>query len=307
VFCQVLFLLQDGTAGRPNEQVPCPAPFEVVEHRNIVYRPLEKGEMLPIGNRLDLYLPKGQKNFPVLFMVHGGAWIAGDKRLIFAPSIARCFAKQGLGVVSVNYRLYPWVRHPGYVVDVAKAFAWTQQHIAEYGGKADEIFLAGHSAGGHIVTLLATDKSYLRQVNADPERIQGVIAVSGVYLISDVSLTIHAASAHAQLNFTLTANPYKPVFGKDAQKRLEASPLTHVQARLPPFLLVYAEHDLPTLAEMAQMFAAALRDQRCDVQLLKAADRNHVTEWWDARKPDDPVARAVMDFVRKHRLAEKPE
>jgi dipeptidyl aminopeptidase/acylaminoacyl peptidase len=155
--------------------------------------------------------------------------------------------------------------------------------------------------------LLATDKSYLRDAHADEKSIQGVIAVSGVYLISDVMLTVHAESPNKEWNFSLTANPYKPVFGKDPEKRLQASPLTHVQARLPPFLLIYAQHDLPTLSDMAKMFAVALRDQLCDVQVIEAAGRNHESIWWDARQPDDPVARAVMDFVTKHRLVDIQE
>jgi acetyl esterase/lipase len=280
---------------------PPVARFEIEEHRNIEYRKLEKGEFISIENRLDLYLPKGLKGFPVVFLVHGGAWVGGDKQFVFMPSIARCFASQGLGVVSVNYRLYPWARYPSPIVEVAKAFAWTQEHIGNYGGRTDEIFLVGHSAGGHLVSLLATDEKYLRQEGADPGRIPGVIAVSGVYILSDVCLRICMNSKKVHGELSLTANPYKLIFGKESAAQSQVSPLSHLHSGLPPFLLIHAEHELPTLTQMALLFEAALREQGCDVQLYKAFDRNHVTEWWKARQPDDPVVRTIVEFIRAHR------
>jgi acetyl esterase/lipase len=279
---------------------PAVARFAIEEHRNIPYRKLEKGELTSIENRLDLYLPKGVKNFPVVFLVHGGAWMGGDKQFVFMPSIARCFASQGLGVVSVNYRLYPWARYPSPVVEVAKAFAWIQQHIGDFGGRTDEIFLVGHSAGGHLVSLLATDEKYLRQEGADPSRIRGVVAVSGVYILSEVCLRVCMNSKNVHNEFSLTANPYSLIFGRDSAAQSQASPLAHVRSGLPPFLLIHAEHDLPTLTQMTLLFESALREQGCEVQLYKAVDRNHVSEWWKARQPDDPVARTVIEFIRAH-------
>src|SRR6516162_8543763 len=85
---------------------------EVREQRNVAYRSAEKGEILPIHNVLDLYLPKNVKDFPVIFLVHGGAWVAGDKTLDFVPDVARMFARQGLGVVAPNYRLAPLAPYP---------------------------------------------------------------------------------------------------------------------------------------------------------------------------------------------------
>src|SRR2546421_1138001 len=53
---------------------------EVQVVRDLVYRELAEGEDAAKGkNKLDLYLPKGRKDFPVVFFVHGGAWRNGDK------------------------------------------------------------------------------------------------------------------------------------------------------------------------------------------------------------------------------------
>ncbi len=279
-----------------------PAPGQVVvrERKNLAYRDLENGELLPLANLLDLYWPEGMPGFPVVVLVHGGAWVSGDKVLDFIPCVARCLARQGIGVVAPNYRLSPWFKHPASVQDVAAAVVWTHEHIGEYGGCAERIFLLGHSAGGHLVSLLATDDSYLAQVGLDRRHIRGVVSVSGVYELSDVTLRTFFQNAKTIMDISLTANPFKLVFGSDPEELRRASPLAHVRENLPPFLLLYAEQDLPTLGEMAIRFDAALREQGCNVRLRKVGGRNHATVLWKARDSEDPVARAVVEFVRNH-------
>src|SRR5206468_3096567 len=113
-------------------------------------------------HRLDLYLPEGKSDAPVLFFVHGGGWTVGDKNLFgIAARLGKTLARRGIGLVSINYRLSPKVKHPEHIRDVARAFAWTHQNIGTYGGCKEEIFLCGHSAGGHLVALLSTDTQYL--------------------------------------------------------------------------------------------------------------------------------------------------
>jgi acetyl esterase/lipase len=274
--------------------------FEVMESKNILYRGMERGEIIPFGNTLDLYLPKGAKHFPVLLLVHGGAWVVGDKRLDFIPEIARCFARQGIGVVVPNYRLGPLFQHPAHMQDVAKAFAWTHKHIPQYGGCADQIFVLGHSAGGHLVSLLATDESYLNQEGLNRRDIAGVIAISGVYQISNLTLNLRLEHSLITVNAAVTANPFTLVFGKSAEQWERASPLTHVRAGLPPFLVIYAEDELPSLEEMAKKFHAALSNNKCEAQLVKVVQRNHFTVLWQASKVNDPVACLVREFMEMY-------
>jgi acetyl esterase/lipase len=82
--------------------------------------------------------------------------------------------------------------------------------------------------------------------------------------------------------------------------REAASPLAHVQRGLPPFRILYAEHELPTLAPMAEEFAESLKENGCEVELRKIPHRSHQNIVFHATKPDDPVAEAMLDFVRKH-------
>ena len=101
-----------------------------------------------LRHRVDLYLPKQAGPFPVLMLVHGGAWTIGDNRCFgLYSTVGEFLASRGIGVVMPNYRLSPAVKHPEHIKDVARAFAWTRANIAKHGGDPERIFLAGHSAG----------------------------------------------------------------------------------------------------------------------------------------------------------------
>jgi acetyl esterase/lipase len=238
----------------------------------------------PVKHRLDMYLPKGQKDFPVLFFIHGGAWRHGDKNYLGVyGTLGMSWARHGIGAVVINYRLSPAVRHPEHIKDVARAFEWTHDHIANYGGRPDEIFVCGHSAGGHLAALLATDESYLKAEGLTLHDIRGVIPMSGVYEVRE---------------------PYRifdVTFGSDAKIRKDASPITHVRADVPPFLIVYADHDLELCGKQcSETFCRALCDNKCEARTLEAHDRNHITLLLMAALDDDPVSRAVQDFVAVH-------
>lgn len=306
---------------------PAPAPptavFEVERVRDVAY--YDGPDADGFRHRLDLYLPKGKKDYPVVVLVHGGAWIMSDKRHFgLVSSVGEFLASQGIGAVLPNYRLSPAVKHPEHIKDVARAVAWTKAHIAERGGCADQMFLAGHSAGGHLVSLLATDDSYLKAVGVPPTDIKGVISVSGIYRIPPGSLgiTLNGDTSTAfrldelrplrgeggwftsmlsgKSNIPLNVNLYGPAFGDDPQIRKKASPIEHVHLGLPPFLLVSAEKDLPTLPGMAEEFHKALLSFGCEAQYLQVEKRNHNSVMYSAIDSEDFVARAMLEFIRRY-------
>lgn len=55
----------------------------------------------PVKHKLDLYLPRDHKGFPVVLFVHGGAWQRGDKgsHLGIYRGLATFLARHGIGVV----------------------------------------------------------------------------------------------------------------------------------------------------------------------------------------------------------------
>ncbi len=275
-------------------------------------------------HRLDLYLPKDRTDYPVVVLVHGGAWVVGDNRCCgLYSSVGEFLASQGIGVAMPNYRLSPGAKHPDHVQDVAKAVAWTRSHIAEHGGDPSNLYLAGHSAGGHLVALLATDETYLKAEGMRSSDLKGVIAISGVYRIPTEKLQVRFGGATpvsfgldvmaplrgdnlrngpmlaALPGFPLSLDVFTPAFGRDAQAREKASPVSHVRPGLPPFLLFSAEKDLPMLPEMADEFHRALLKNGCEAQLVRIDNRNHNSIVFSAISTNDPVAQGILQFIRR--------
>ena len=302
----------------PQPEAPDALPVDVV--RDVAY--YDGPDASPGRHRLDLYLPRGKKDFPVLMLVHGGSWTIGDNRCSgLYESVGHFLASRGIGAVLPNYRLSPGVKHPEHIKDVARAFAWTHKNIGKYGGNPGRLYVAGHSAGAHLVALLATDESYLRAEGLKTADIKGVIAVSGVYRVrhgdevgtlggtGTVALRpeqfypIRGASVPLP-DVPLPGVPqqwnvFGPAFGDDPKVRDLASPVTHVRPGLPPFLILLADHDLPTLAANADEFQKALRREGCDARLVTVEKRNHNSIMFSAIAPEDPVARAIVEFVKK--------
>ena len=139
----------------------------------------------PEKNKLDLYLPKGKQGFPILVFVHGGGYQKGDRKE--GEILGQVFAARGVGAAVISYRLYPQVKHPGQVQDVARAFAWVKANADRQGGRSSAIFVGGHSAGAHLAALLATDESYLQAEALSLKDIRGVVALSGGYRIQSRS------------------------------------------------------------------------------------------------------------------------
>ena len=81
---------------------------------------------------LDVYSPKGAKNLPVVFWIHGGGWQTGDKKDVQIKPQA--FNDKGFVFVSTNYRLLPAVDMETIIRDVARGVRWVHDHVAEYGG-----------------------------------------------------------------------------------------------------------------------------------------------------------------------------
>jgi acetyl esterase/lipase len=234
----------------------------------------------PVRHRLDIYLPKEHKDFPVVLFLHGGAWVEGDKNQFGVYSaLARNFTRHGIAVVCPNYRLSPQVRHPEHIRDVARAFAWTHKHIGEYGGRPDELFVSGHSAGGHLSALLATDETYLREQHLSLRNIRGAIPISGVYTIPDFRV-------------------FRLPFGADPDRRKQASPIEHVTALAPPFLIMLGDNDWPSCdMPQAEAFCNALRGKHVPARLLEIKNRSHLSILVNAVRDTDPVTRAMLSFI----------
>jgi acetyl esterase/lipase len=269
------------TAGAPARAEETPKKYKVKVKKDLDY--YDGPDQDKAKHKLDLYLPEGGKDFPVLFFVHGGAWVFGDRSDFFGllyGGLANVYAKQGIGVAVISYRLSPKVTHPQHVKDVARAFAWIHKNIGKYGGKADRIFVCGHSAGGHLVSLLTTDESYLEEHKLSAKHIRGVIPISGVYRVPDGFMP--------------------KVFGEGKDAGKKASPITYAKGSLPPFLILYADGDLPACGKpTSEAFCKALSDKGTRAKTLQITKSNHYNILFDAGRSDTRVSNAIVEFIRE--------
>ncbi len=239
-------------------------------HKDITYTDGDPADAQK--HKLDLYLPTDKKNFPVLLFIHGGSWRSGDKALY--PALGNRFAKLGIGVAIPSYRLMPKSPHPAQIDDTAAAFAWVYKNIAQYGGDVNRLYVAGHSAGGHLAALLALDPRFLARYDIPPTAIKGVAALSGVYDVSK----IHGF--------------------EDAPGDADPSPIVHVHAKAPPFLVSYCQWDYLALPLQARQFAAALKKSFDSVELLYIPGQGHISEIIHIVNDDDPIAQAIIKMIQ---------
>jgi len=252
-----------------NAHVAVDKRFEVIEVKDQPYYTGKDAD--PNKNKLDLYLPKGKKDFPILMFVHGGGYQKGDRKE--GEQAGKAFAARGVGVAMISYRLYPQVKHPGHIQDVARAFAWVKANGGKHGGNG-EVFVGGHSAGAHLASLLATNPSYLQAENLTLQDIRGVVSISGGYRILPIR---------------------KDVFGDDEAMK-QASPFTHIKGGHPPFLIIYGDGDTPERHAISKEFRDELKKAGGSAELLEVKGRNH-QELFSKIGEDDPTTEAAVKFV----------
>lgn len=122
---------------------------------------------------------RGQPAAPVLVFIHGGYWRSLDKsdHSFLAPA----FVKKGACVVVPNYALCPAVTIPEIAMQMVKALAWVYRHIAAHGGDPNRITLVGHSAGGHLATLLMACDWPSYAPDLPDALVQNALSISGLY------------------------------------------------------------------------------------------------------------------------------
>ena len=253
----------------------------IVEHRDIDYVPGK--DYAEDKDRLDVFMPEGVPNAPVVVYFHGGALQAGTKAI--GEGLARQLAARGIGLVTANYRLSPTVMHPAHMEDATAAFAWTRKHIASYGGDPDRVFLSGHSAGAYLAALLALDPSYLEAHGLGLSDVRGVIPISPFLYVEDPDVA-----------------PRRPktVWGTDPEVWLQASVTPYVGGKKPPMLLLYADGDDTWRREQNQRLAAELTAKGSKAAAIEIADRTHGSINSKMADDDDPGMRKVAEFVERH-------
>jgi arylformamidase len=236
---------------------------------------------------LDLYMPAKSAAKPALLIfIHGGFWLLSDDDYRIGPALAGNFVNDGVAVALVRYRLAPASRHPAQADDVAAAVGYLIKRADDYGFDSKRVLLAGHSAGGHLASLVALDRHYLDRQGLPGKALAGVISLSGLY---DLTPSWEISENQKQA-MTKT-------FGADPAILKQASPIQHVRVDTPPFLIVNASQDFTGFVPDAQRFSDALRSAgNRKVEQIMFKDTDHFT-LVKLDGENNRVRRSMLDFM----------
>lgn len=259
----------------------------------------------PVGYRpltLDIYLPptslrRPRAGFPLVVQIHGGGWMIGDKRVsrpfVDWPSVLASLAARGYVVAAIDYRLSREATFPVQAQDVKASIRWLRLNASKYGINARRILTWGESAGGHLAALAAVscgaralaprDAKNIFGITSDvtsnkvSECVQGGIAWYGAFDM--VTLQAQARDAHALSRDDRDAPEWRLLgcFASECgtSRLAAASPITYVDRKDPPMLLIVGSADTTVPTQQTLDMAARLATMSVKHELIVLPGVNH--------------------------------
>ncbi len=130
------------------------------------------------------------------------------------------------------------------VDDLCRALVYIRDHIHEHCPQADpnQIFLSGHSAGAHLISLLVLDKTHLERHEYSSSSIRGVIPMSGIYSLANPTHDSKYNIRNLIFRVLYSSNLRYP----KGKSMIEYSPIEYIKENdeLPPFLVMSARFDM---------------------------------------------------------------
>jgi acetyl esterase/lipase len=222
------------------------------------------GEFTDI-RRLDLFQPdSSQANGAAILFIHGGGW-SGGGRPQFHPA-ATYFCERGFTCISASYRLLPDYRFPAQFEDTRLAMSVVRERAEEWGFAGDRLAACGSSAGGHLVSLLATtaaddDLGVTRELVHRETRPNAILALCTVFSV-------------------MRDGYYHPkVMGYEQEENeaafREASPRHRITGDEPPFCMCVGSADESTPLRRHEGMAQALREAGGAAEVHVIPDEGH--------------------------------
>jgi len=241
---------------------------------------------VPFGDdwyqKLDVYLPRdeGLTGLPVYVGIHGGGWSHGFKEWmgLNAPPVV---ALPGI-YVSLSYRLAPQHRHPAMLEDCLAGFAWVYRNIARYGGDPNRLFVGGHSAGGHLASLLTLRTDLHAQYGLPKGVVKACFPCSGIYA------THHEDGSRV--------NTIAPMVGEAYDDRT-ASPMTYIARNTVPFFVTWAENDNANCKLQGPWFLRELRKQPGRAEGYEFPQFDHFWITIDQQRAENPATRTLLSWM----------
>jgi len=217
---------------------------------------------------MDAHIPEGHGPFPAVIIVHGGAWVSGDRRANVHP-LFQPLQDAGFAWFSISYRLATDIAQFGAgIVDVEEAVRYVKQHAAEYNIDPDRIALVGESAGAQLASMAALAPG------------TGVKAVVAFYSPSDLaSLAQTSTYVPESIRGQVKGTPWEALL-LEGLKQL--SPINHVRKDMPPFLLIHGTSDSVVPYDQSTQMCSAVQAAGGQCELYTVQGGGHGVRWWES-------------------------
>jgi alpha-L-fucosidase 2 len=227
---------------------------------------IEYGRAGGVDLLMDAYIPKTPTPHPGVILVHGGGWVGGDRHSNVQP-LFRPLEDAGFAWFSISYRLAREATQIGVAIeDVEQAVRYVREHAAEFDVDPDRIALVGESAGAQLASMAALSPA------------SGVKAVVAFYSPSDlVSLESHFIPD--SIRRRIQGTPWEALVLAGLE---QLSPINHVRAGMPPFLLIHGTSDPLVPYDQSERMCAAIRKAGGECELYAVKGGGHGVRWWDS-------------------------
>ncbi len=250
-----------------------------------MYAPAVIGTNIP-EQKLNVFAPKNKKNLkPVLIFIHGGNWNSGNKSLynFFGSRLAR----KNIVSVIIDYPLSPAARYDKMAISSALSVKWVKENIKQYGGDPERIYISGHSAGGHLATLISLDNKYF-----DSLKIQNPI--QGIVMIDAAGLDMYGYLMEEKFG---AGHTYLETFTATPAKWKDATPLYHLHQNMPPMLIFRGGKTYPSIIKSNEKFIAALPEYTTRFTYILQKPKHHVPMIVQFFFPYNPRYRDIKKFM----------
>jgi arylformamidase len=248
--------------------------------------------------QLDLYLPRdlprgAGAGVPVVVFVHGGYWSPLDRRwmqpLLGAfGNVGVAFARHGVAAAIVGYRQYPRVQTgDASLDDLANAIRFVQASCPSWGCDPRRTFVVGHSAGGHLVSLLALDERVLRRNGVDPAAVAGYVSLDGLFDVEKALASFKPEQAAI----------VRQLFGPDDAALAAHSPISYARATHPPLLVVDSTGDEPVCRDAFRQMKARMAAVGSPATFVELPGLGHNEAILRVGTDDDPVMPVLLRVI----------
>jgi acetyl esterase/lipase len=243
---------------------------------------------------LDIYLPADAKGkIPLIILVHGGGWLVNDKYadLGYMKKTIVQLVNEGFALASIDYRFASQAVFPALIQDCNRAVSFLYDNADKYGFDKNRFALLGWSAGGHLASLMGLSKNnnVANFFMPNSSKSFEFKAVVDFYGPSELILLKSAEDPKSPESILIGDSPInRPDLAKIA------SPVTYVDKKDPPFLIIHGEKDDMVNPQQSKLLHSWLSAVGVQNELIIVKDAPHYGTMFDV----DEIRDRVVGFLK---------